>query len=212
MRTLNETQMQVLEAAAKAGGASPERVHNRTVASLVKQELISKKRSRGDKHSLVATPAGVARLRERASMADTSETTPPSPARVAQAPEPKSLRVAKPKQARPSEPMSRAAMPKSRKVEAASPQPAAREAQGKLGLLIGLLRQPEGATLAAMVTATGWQAHSVRGAMAGAIKKKLDLPVVSKKLAQSAPGGSSRPARDRGHGTGARRPGFAGAR
>ncbi len=182
MKTLNETQMQVLEVAAKAGGASPEGLHHRTVASLAKQGLIAEKRGRNDKHRLVATPAGVALLREYGvSAAEVAQAAPPAPARVAQAPKLKSPHVAKPKQARASEPVSQAAKPESRKAQAAPEQPAVREAQGKLGLLIGLLRQPEGATLAAMVTATGWQAHSVHGAMAGAIKKKLGLTVVSEK-------------------------------
>ena len=181
MKTLNETQMQVLEVAANAGGASPEGLHHRTVASLAKQGLIAEKRG-PNKHRLVATPAGVALLRKcGASAAEVAQAAPPAPARVAQAPKLKSPHVAKPKQARASEPVSQAAKPQSRKAQAAPEQPAVREAQGKLGLLIGLLRQPEGATLAAMVTATGWQKHSVRGAMAGAIRKKLGLTVVSEK-------------------------------
>jgi hypothetical protein len=54
--------------------------------------------------------------------------------------------------------------------------------QGKLGLLVGLLRRPGGATLPDIMVATGWQAHSVRGAIAGAVKKKLGLDVVSAKV------------------------------
>ena len=42
----------------------------------------------------------------------------------------------------------------------------------KLQRLIDLLSRPEGATLAEMCTATGWRVHSVRGAMAGSLKKK----------------------------------------
>ena len=42
----------------------------------------------------------------------------------------------------------------------------------KLDRLLGLLRSPEGTTLADMCVATGWQAHSVRGALAGALKRK----------------------------------------
>jgi hypothetical protein len=52
---------------------------------------------------------------------------------------------------------------------------------GKLDILIGLLRRPTGATLAEMMEATGWQGHSVRGAMAGAIKKKRGLTITSSK-------------------------------
>jgi hypothetical protein len=50
----------------------------------------------------------------------------------------------------------------------------------KLTRLITLLRSPEGATIEAMCEATGWQAHSVRGAMAGTLKRK-GLMVISTK-------------------------------
>ena len=42
----------------------------------------------------------------------------------------------------------------------------------KLDLIVGQLTRPEGASLAELVAATGWQAHSVRGALAGSLKKK----------------------------------------
>ncbi len=42
----------------------------------------------------------------------------------------------------------------------------------KLGTLEKLLRRKNGASIAEMTKATGWQAHSVRGAMAGALKKR----------------------------------------
>ena len=44
-----------------------------------------------------------------------------------------------------------------------------------------MLRPKEGATLAQIVAATGWLPHTVRGAFAGALKKKLGLTVTSKK-------------------------------
>ncbi len=53
--------------------------------------------------------------------------------------------------------------------------------KGKLGALINLLRRPEGACIEDLTAATGWQAHSVRGAISGAVKKKLGLPVTSEK-------------------------------
>lgn len=52
-------------------------------------------------------------------------------------------------------------------------------ASGKLGLVLALIRRPGGATSAELMEATGWQAHSVRGAIAGSIKKKLGIPVAS---------------------------------
>jgi hypothetical protein len=51
----------------------------------------------------------------------------------------------------------------------------------KLATVISMLRHPKGATIEAMCKATGWQSHSVRGALAGTIKKKLGLNVLSEK-------------------------------
>ena len=48
-------------------------------------------------------------------------------------------------------------------------------------LVIGMLRRPEGATIAQIMAATGWLAHTVRGAFAGALKKKLGLTVTSER-------------------------------
>ena len=50
----------------------------------------------------------------------------------------------------------------------------------KIDLLISRLRRPSGTTLADLTKATGWQPHSVRGAMAGALRKK-GMIVVSEK-------------------------------
>ena len=52
---------------------------------------------------------------------------------------------------------------------------------GKIGVLVALLQRPEGVSLVDAQSATGWQAHSVRGAISGAIKKKLGLEVTSEK-------------------------------
>lgn len=61
----------------------------------------------------------------------------------------------------------------------AKEEPASKTAAGKLGIMIGLLARPEGATIAQMVEATGWQPHSVRGAMAGSLKKRHRLAITS---------------------------------
>lgn len=51
----------------------------------------------------------------------------------------------------------------------------------KQATLIAMLRASDGATIAEIMAATGWQSHTVRGAMAGALKKKLGLEVTSDK-------------------------------
>jgi hypothetical protein len=45
-------------------------------------------------------------------------------------------------------------------------------AKSKLDTLVGLLRQPTGASIAELAAATAWQTHTVRGALAGTLKKK----------------------------------------
>ncbi len=52
----------------------------------------------------------------------------------------------------------------------------------KQAILIEMLRRPNGATIQQMSAKTGWQAHSVRGAISGALKKKLGLAVTSERV------------------------------
>ncbi|WIM12973.1 DUF3489 domain-containing protein [Enhydrobacter sp.] len=52
----------------------------------------------------------------------------------------------------------------------------------KISQLEALLRRPEGATLDQISASIGWQAHSVRGAMSGTLKKKQGLTITSDKV------------------------------
>jgi len=56
------------------------------------------------------------------------------------------------------------------------------KAGSKQDRVIALLRRPDGATLDVLVKATGWQQHSVRGFLAGMVRKKLKLPLRSEKV------------------------------
>ena len=59
--------------------------------------------------------------------------------------------------------------------------PAPRVKTTKIEQCLELLTAPDGATIDELQTATGWQAHSVRGFLAGTVKKKLGLVLDSKK-------------------------------
>ena len=51
----------------------------------------------------------------------------------------------------------------------------------KQAQLVALMRRPQGATIDEIATAAGWQNHSVRGAISGALKKRLGLTITSGK-------------------------------
>ncbi|MFC3085057.1 DUF3489 domain-containing protein [Tabrizicola soli] len=52
----------------------------------------------------------------------------------------------------------------------------------KQATLIAMLRAPEGATIDEIATALQWRPHTARGALAGALKKRLGLTITSEKV------------------------------
>jgi len=61
-------------------------------------------------------------------------------------------------------------------VKSAKPKPRS----SKTTALLKLLRSSKGATIAQLQQASGWQAHSVRGFLAGTVKRRLGLTVLSR--------------------------------
>ena len=115
-------------------------------------------RETGDGHgvTLVATDAGLAAIGIETEGAD-------APAGANEAP------IEEPATDTPTE---AAAAPKAR-----TPREGTKQAT-----LIAMLRAPGGATLDEIVAATGWLSHTARGAMSGALKKKLGLTITSEKV------------------------------
>jgi hypothetical protein len=131
------------------------------------------------------TPAG-------ATEADTAPTSADSggPAGDAQAPT-ETGSVAAPAKRRASHKSKAArAAPAAGEAEAAPAEPTAKStprAGTKQAKMIEMLKRPEGATVEQIAAATGWQHHTIRGAISGALKKKLGLTVEATRTREVGP-------------------------
>jgi hypothetical protein len=76
------------------------------------------------------------------------------------------------------------AKPSKAKKAKSAEKPATVRDGSKKALILELLKQPDGATLAELMAATEWQAHSVRGFLSGTLGKKMGLTVQSAKRDQ----------------------------
>ena len=65
--------------------------------------------------------------------------------------------------------------------KAAAPKASSLRTGTKQAMLIAMLQRTEGASIAEIVVATGWMAHTARGAISGVLKKKLGLAITSAK-------------------------------
>jgi hypothetical protein len=83
------------------------------------------------------------------------------------------------------------AKPQAAKAKAAKPTKVADKPTPRAGTkqarMIELLKRPEGATVEQIAAATGWQKHTIRGAISGALKKKLGLNVEATRTREVGP-------------------------
>ena len=170
MSTLTPTQIEVLTAAADRADGSvhplparlPGGAQKKVLASLLSRHLIFET-AVGDEIAYHLTAEGYAAVgRDR----DLPEPITPDPEIEAAVAAVEAAWMANPAEPDPQPVVER--------------QPRTRE-NSKQASVIAMLQRPEGATIAQICASTGWQSHTARGCLAGALKKKLGLTITSEK-------------------------------
>jgi hypothetical protein len=187
MPKLTDTQLVILTAAAKREDGTilplPRRIKFEAKAAtalfktLIKRKLVAERSAKGSEPSWRESAEG-----ERMTLTVTDaglQAIGVEPDEKASSGRSKPRETTKPtrSEANPASGRSRGAQRSSAQARPNAPRTGSKQDQ-----LIGLLRRSEGATVEEMAQATGWQSHSVRGVMSGALKKKLGLAIASEKV------------------------------
>ena len=210
MTKLSDTQLVILSAAAQRADLSvlplPDSLKlkggalDKVMDSLRSRGLIRVIGGDGGPERVVITSEGMAAIgveprttTRRSARRLTRPRRRPRPTAAAEAPAPATEADARPTPAKPSRPSARRRPPRPRQA-GASPRPTAAPAAKptpragtKQALMIELLKRPEGATVEQIAAATGWQHHTIRGAISGALKKKLGLTVEATRTREVGP-------------------------
>jgi DNA-binding MarR family transcriptional regulator len=200
MTRLSDTQLVILTAAAQRadlsvlplaetlklkGGAL-----NKVMDSLRSKGLIRVIETDGRPQRVVITSEGMAAIgveredEDRAPDGATEATTGVTPADAGTAVETPAPAAEADSAATPAKRQAKSKAKAARPAKAAPTERPAPRAGTKQALMIDLLKRPEGATVEQPAAATGWQHHTIRGAISGALKKKLGLEVTSTKDGQ----------------------------
>ena len=202
MTKLSDTQLVIISAAAQRDDLSvlplPDSLTlkggalNKVMDSLRNRGLIRVLGGDGGPERAVITSEGMAAIGveadedEAPAATDTAPTSAETDSAVgAPAPATKAEVAATPaktKPARGNAKASRAAPAASERSPKPTPRTGTKQAQ-----MIELLKRPEGATVEQIAAATGWQHHTIRGAISGALKKKLGLTVEATRTREVGP-------------------------
>jgi hypothetical protein len=209
MTRLTDTQLVILSAAAQRADLSvlplPDGLSlkggalNKVMDSLRNRGLIRVLGGDGGPERVVITSEGMAAIGveadDEAAVAAQTAPTSAEPESAARAPAPVSeadgtKKRAKTKLAKRKAKATTTARTTSEPEVAAAGEPSAKptpRAGTKQALMIELLKRPEGATVEQIAAATGWQHHTIRGAISGALKKKLGLTVEATRTREVGP-------------------------